>query len=166
MVNEMTLSSRHRVRNSSPGGLRQSTLPLDIPPLYDAVCRDYMPCGEPILTVGRTESLIMESRQPHRRGQSRCKPSWVSTIVKKKPGWTGGWPGWCETTEEGCRNNDNTQHRHDHIDNADRICHTPNTPTTRVRSEEIIRIDQLCKQNLQNYIQNICQKKPAQHHVK
>ena len=25
---EMTLSSRHRVRNSSPGGLRPSTLPL------------------------------------------------------------------------------------------------------------------------------------------
>ena len=27
-MNEMTLSSRHRIRNSSPGGLRQSTLPL------------------------------------------------------------------------------------------------------------------------------------------
>ena len=26
---EMTLSSRHRIRNSSPGGLRPSTLPLD-----------------------------------------------------------------------------------------------------------------------------------------
>ena len=25
---EMTLSSRHRIRNSSPGGLRPSTLPL------------------------------------------------------------------------------------------------------------------------------------------
>ena len=25
---EMTLSSRHRMRNSSPGGLRRSTLPL------------------------------------------------------------------------------------------------------------------------------------------
>ena len=25
---EMTLSSRHRIRNSSPGGLRTSTLPL------------------------------------------------------------------------------------------------------------------------------------------
>ena len=25
---EMTLSSRHRIRNSSPGGLRSSTLPL------------------------------------------------------------------------------------------------------------------------------------------
>ena len=27
-MNEMTLSSRHRIRNSSPGGLRPSTLPL------------------------------------------------------------------------------------------------------------------------------------------
>ena len=27
-MNEMTLSSRHRIRNSSPGGLRSSTLPL------------------------------------------------------------------------------------------------------------------------------------------
>ena len=28
-MNEMTLPSRHRIRNSSPGGLRPSTLPLD-----------------------------------------------------------------------------------------------------------------------------------------
>ena len=27
-MNEMTLSSRHRIQNSSPGGLRPSTLPL------------------------------------------------------------------------------------------------------------------------------------------
>ena len=27
-MNEMTLSSRHMIRNSSPGGLRPSTLPL------------------------------------------------------------------------------------------------------------------------------------------
>ena len=27
-MNEMTLSSRHRIRNSGPGGLRPSTLPL------------------------------------------------------------------------------------------------------------------------------------------
>ena len=27
-MNEMTLSSRHRIRNSSPGGLRPTTLPL------------------------------------------------------------------------------------------------------------------------------------------
>ena len=27
-MNEMTLSSRHRLRNSSPGGLRPSSLPL------------------------------------------------------------------------------------------------------------------------------------------
>ena len=27
-MNEMTLLSRHRIRNSSPGGLRPSTLPL------------------------------------------------------------------------------------------------------------------------------------------
>ena len=27
-MNEMTLPSRHRMRNSSPGGLRPSTLPL------------------------------------------------------------------------------------------------------------------------------------------
>ena len=27
-MNEMTLSSRHRIRNSSPGGLRPSTLPV------------------------------------------------------------------------------------------------------------------------------------------
>ena len=27
-MNEMTLSSRHSIRNSSPGGLRPSTLPL------------------------------------------------------------------------------------------------------------------------------------------
>ena len=27
-MNEMTLPSRHRIRNSSPGGLRPSTLPL------------------------------------------------------------------------------------------------------------------------------------------
>ena len=27
---EMTLSSRHRIRNSSPGGLRPSTLPLEL----------------------------------------------------------------------------------------------------------------------------------------
>ena len=27
-MSEMTLSSRHRVRNSNPGGLRPSTLPL------------------------------------------------------------------------------------------------------------------------------------------
>ena len=27
-MNEMTLSSRHRIRSSSPGGLRPSTLPL------------------------------------------------------------------------------------------------------------------------------------------
>ena len=27
-MNEMTLSSRHRIRNSRPGGLRPSTLPL------------------------------------------------------------------------------------------------------------------------------------------
>ena len=27
-MNEMTLSSRHRIRNSSPGGMRSSTLPL------------------------------------------------------------------------------------------------------------------------------------------
>ena len=33
---EMTLSSRHRIRNSSPGGLRPSTLPLGHrgPPQY------------------------------------------------------------------------------------------------------------------------------------
>ena len=28
-MNTMTLPSRHRIRNSSPGGLRPSTLPLD-----------------------------------------------------------------------------------------------------------------------------------------
>ena len=27
-MNEMTLSSKHRIRNSSPGGLRPSTLPV------------------------------------------------------------------------------------------------------------------------------------------
>ena len=28
-MNEMTMSSRHRIQNSGPGGLRPSTLPLD-----------------------------------------------------------------------------------------------------------------------------------------
>ena len=65
---EMTLSSRHRIRNSSPGSLRPSTLPLgDRGNFYIKLLQLYLIWDERFFGAGYIRMFRINNRRKHFR---------------------------------------------------------------------------------------------------
>ena len=73
---EMTLSSRHRIRNSSPGGLRPSTLPLTEAP-HNTDFHTWM---------GKKQFLFLSNRRD-REPNSGVKGSGITTTLGPRHAW-------------------------------------------------------------------------------
>ena len=67
-MNDMTLSSRHRIQNSSPGGLRPSTLPLGHG-------------GSPQYVDGEETFLFLSNRRDRELLQRYSYPSYTSIHI-------------------------------------------------------------------------------------
>ena len=81
----MTLSSRHRTRNSSPGGLRPSTLPLGHG-------------GSPQYWLSHVdgEETFFVSFKPPRPGTEPRTLAWKAAVLTTTLGPPPGWPATCK----------------------------------------------------------------------